>query len=330
MPANLVWSAATGTVALGDLRVVPSSSVPDGQNAIAREAALPYLAPEQTGRTGQEADPRSDMYALGATFHFLLTGTPPFAMRDPMELIHAHLARQPRALHEIDAGIPPVLSSIVLKLLEKEPHRRYPSAEALIADLHEASEQWFRTGIVLPFQPGDRSTPRQWSIPDKLYGHIAEAATLREAFEHARDGQRGLILVAGAPGNGKSALVHELGTRAVLRGGHFSAGKFDQLERNIPYAGLVQAFRTLSVQLLTEPEAALAFWRERIQAAITLSRALVVDLIPELGDIVGPQQPVPVVGPVESKNRFVQVFTALLDAFSSPAQPLVLFLDDLQ
>src|SRR4051812_41665432 len=49
---------------------------------------LPYLAPEQTGRTGWPVDQRADLYALGATLYELATGEPPFGTGNPVQLIH--------------------------------------------------------------------------------------------------------------------------------------------------------------------------------------------------------------------------------------------------
>jgi serine/threonine protein kinase len=55
---------------------------------------LPYISPEQTGRTSRAVDFRSDLYSLGVTFYELLTGCRPFENLAPLDLIHAHLARE--------------------------------------------------------------------------------------------------------------------------------------------------------------------------------------------------------------------------------------------
>jgi len=103
------------------------------ENAIA--GTLPYLAPEQSGRTGRGVDQRADLYALGATLYQVAVGRPPFGKGDPLTLIHDHLARVPRPPRELNPAVPEMLSRIILRLLEKEPDRRYQSAAGLTHDL---------------------------------------------------------------------------------------------------------------------------------------------------------------------------------------------------
>lgn len=119
MPTSVVRNLGSGTVGLAGYDTDPSLSATIGHGPALGETGLAYMSPEQTGRTGSPVDARSDLYSLGATFYALLTGAPPFGAQDTMELIHAHLTRQPRQLHSVDPAIPHVLSGIVLKLLEK-------------------------------------------------------------------------------------------------------------------------------------------------------------------------------------------------------------------
>lgn len=331
-PANVVWDAQTRTATLVDfaIAIALSGLTVDSTSPWRLEGDLAYIAPEQTGRTGRSVDARSDLYALGAIFYALLTGAPPFTAQDPVELVHAHLARRPRPPHAVNPDIPPLLSSIVLKLLDKEPERRYQTAAALAADLRTARDRWAATQTLEPFALAQHDTPRQLTLPDKLYGRERETRILQDALERACSGQRELALVVGEPGIGKSALVRHLDQPIAERHGYFIGGKFDLLQRSVPYSGLVQAFRALVLQLLTEPDTALAAWRERILAAVTPNGRILLDLIPEIEGIIGQQAPVAELGPVESKNRFNQVFTTLVDLFARPEHPFVLFLDDLQ
>lgn len=331
-PGNIAWNAESRRATLLDFGIATTLSALTIESASpARlEGTLHYISPEQTGRTGRSADSRTDLYSLGATFYEMLTGSPPFAAGDPVELVHAHLARRPRPPHEANAEVPHGLSSIVVKLLEKEPEQRYQTADALVADLREANNQWARTGTVSAFPLAYQDVPRELTIPDKLYGRAEELRILRETFARACERGPELILVTGAPGIGKSALVHQLERSVMERRGLFIAGKFDQLQRGVPFSGLAQAFRALVRQLLTEPEPALAAWRQRLQEAVGPNGQVLAEVIPELERILGPQPPVSQLGPVEAKNRFHLVFISFLRVVARLEHPLALFLDDLQ
>ncbi|MFT3839004.1 MAG: AAA family ATPase [Myxococcaceae bacterium] len=331
-PANAVWNTDTRTATLVDFGIATTLSAlrVESSSPALLEGTLEYISPEQTGRTGRSVDSRTDLYSLGATFYEMLTGAPPFNSADPIELVHAHLARRPRPPHEVNPKVPPALSELVLKLLEKEPERRYQTAEALAADLTEARRQLSSTGTVTPFPLAHRDVPRELTLPDKLYGRAPELAVLQSAFERVCEGGRELILVTGAPGIGKSALVRQLDQVAMAHHGRFVAGKFDQLQRSVPFSGLAQALRALVRDLLSGPEAELSAWRERLQAAVTPNGQVLIEAIPELERILGSQPQVSELGPVESRNRFHLVFTSFLRAFAREDHPLALFLDDLQ
>jgi serine/threonine protein kinase len=89
---------------------------------------MAYLAPEQTGRTGQPVDQRADLYGLGATLYELTTGRPPFGAGPPAQLLHDHLTRTPVPPADAAPGVSVPLSDVIMHLLEKEPDNRYQSA----------------------------------------------------------------------------------------------------------------------------------------------------------------------------------------------------------
>jgi predicted ATPase/signal transduction histidine kinase len=139
-----------------------------------------------------------------------------------------------------------------------------------------------------------------------------------------------LVLVSGYSGIGKSSVVNELHKVLVPPRGLFASGKFDQYKRDIPYATLAHSFQSLVRPLLGQSEAALGPWRDALRDALGANGQLIVNLVPELELVLGPQPPVAELPPQEAKNRFHMVFRRFVAVFAQPEHPLALFLDDLQ
>ncbi|QRK11164.1 AAA family ATPase [Archangium violaceum] len=294
------------------------------------EGTPAYMSPEQTGRMNRSVDHRSDLYSLGVTFYELLAGTLPFHGRDALEWVHAHMAQLPRPPHERVPGLPPVLSSIVMKLLAKVAEERYQSADGLKADLIRCQED-LRRGVREEFPLGAQDISPHFQMPQRLYGRDEQVATLMGAFERiAQGGSPELVLISGYSGIGKSAVVHELYRPVAQRRGIFIQGKFDQFQRDIPYATLAQAIRGLVQQLLAGTDAELTAWRERLREAWEGNGQLLVELVPQLELVAGKQPPLQELSPSEAQTRFNRVFQRFLGAVSTSEHPLVLFLDDLQ
>ena len=96
---------------------------------------LPYMAPEQLD--GRAVDARTDIHALGAILHELVTGKKPFPQETPSEIMHAILDKPPELLRSLGAHISEGLERVIFKCLEKEPANRYASARELMADLNQ-------------------------------------------------------------------------------------------------------------------------------------------------------------------------------------------------
>jgi len=334
-PSNLVWNPTTGLIKVIDFGISTQLSRQHLtlKNPNVLEGTLAYLSPEQTGRMNRALDYRTDFYSLGATFYELLTGIVPFETSDAMELVHSHLAKQPADPTQINSDIPPALSDILMKLLAKTAEDRYQSAWGLKADLQVCQANLAR-GQLEPFTLAQKDISDRFQIPEKLYGREPEIKALLAAFERVanppQQAKREMMLVAGYSGIGKSVLVKEIYKSLTEKRGYFIAGKFDQLQRNIPYSALVNAFSDIVQQLLTETETHLTQWKDKLLKALGPNGQVIIELIPEMELIIGKQAVVPTLGPTESQNRFNMVFQNVIRVFCQPEHPLVIFLDDLQ
>ncbi|MFB2917663.1 trifunctional serine/threonine-protein kinase/ATP-binding protein/sensor histidine kinase [Aerosakkonema funiforme] len=331
-PSNIIINPLTEQVKITDFSIATrldrETQIINNPNSL--EGTLAYMSPEQTGRMNRALDYRTDFYSLGVTFYEILTGQLPFTTTDTLELVYCHIAVKPVPPHQLNPEIPSAVSEITMKLLAKTAEERYQSAEGLKFDLENCLEQLQRTGKIEKFTPGKRDKKGQFLIPQKLYGREAEVATLMATFERVSAGAREMMLIAGYSGIGKSALVNEVHKPIVQARGYFIAGKFDQFQRNIPYAALIQAFRSLMQQLLTESAEKLEIWQQKLLEALGQNGQIIIDVIPEVELIIGMQSPVPELGPTESQNRFNRVFQQFIHVFCQADHPLVVFLDDLQ
>jgi predicted ATPase/signal transduction histidine kinase/CheY-like chemotaxis protein len=150
------------------------------------------------------------------------------------------------------------------------------------------------------------------------------------AFGRVGIGKRELFLVAGYAGIGKTALVHEVHRPVAEKRGYYIEGKFDQLRRNVPYYGWIQAFTGFVNYLLMENESEVVHRRTSILNAVGGIGKVLTDVIPTLELIIGAQPEVPALGATEAQNRFNLVFLEFIRVVVTRDHPLVVFLDDLQ
>jgi serine/threonine protein kinase len=291
---------------------------------------ISHISPEQTGRLDRVIDCRSDYYSLGMTIYELLTGKRPFDSDDEMEIIKNHSATPPPPLTILRPDIPEVLSDIVLKLLSKLPEERYQSIQGIVYDLKNCERQLKEKGRIDSFSTGKHDIPKNLRISQKNYGRDREINQLLNSFERICQGTVEMVVVKGPAGVGKTSLIREMYKPVTAAKGFFIDGKFDQLQRDIPYSAFIQAFKQLVLFLLTENKSIIDKWSASIQATLGPNGQIMIDMIPDLELIIGPQPEAPQIGPIEMKHRLYLVCQKLIKLFCQPEHPLIIFLDDLQ
>ena len=303
----------------------------DARSVASVPGRFSYMAPEHGRRTNRPIDGRADLYSLGCVFYEMLTGTLPLIATDPMAWVHSHGARQPQPPTEHIARLPPQVSSIVMKLLEKAPEARYQTAAGLLADLERCLATWQSSTTIEPFPLDLHDISSRFRTSKRLYGREQELAEFVAAFDRVATGQTAeLLLISGRSGVGKSALVQEFRNRLHSTPHLFAGGKCERVKSRVPYASFVQILHGLIKPILGLNEDAFGVWRTRLQHALGSNGYLLSALVPELELIIGVQTPLPSAGPHAEKERFLQVSSCFIRTFATPERPLVLFLDDLQ
>jgi predicted ATPase/class 3 adenylate cyclase/tRNA A-37 threonylcarbamoyl transferase component Bud32 len=331
-PYNIIINKDTGDIRIIDFAISAklSHERTSAHNPNILEGSLFYMSPEQTGRMNRSIDYRTDMYSLGITFYELLTGRLPYQTDDPMELLHCHIAKKIKPLTEISPSIPKVLSDIVLKLTSKIAEDRYQSAIGLRYDLQQCLDDLKEQSVIRDFPIGQKDVYSRFKIPEHVYGREKELEALVDSFADAANGRCQLMLISGASGVGKTALVNEIHKPGLQRNSYFIGGKFDQFKSNIPFNAFTQAFTDLLRQLVSEPKEKLDKIKQDLSESLGLNTSILTDLIPEFKLVIHKQATASELNPVESQNRFFFTLNDFIRVFATREHPLTIFLDDLQ
>ncbi len=331
-PGNIIWNPQTGQVKITDFGISTElfRETPEALDQKIIEGTLPYISPEQTGRMNRNLDFRTDFYSLGVTLYEIATRCLPFESEDPMTLIHAHIARIPVSPRELNPQIPAMISKIILKLMAKTAEGRYQSAFGLKSDLQECLAQLTRNGRIKNFEIGKNDISSRFQIPQKLYGRENEIETSLKIFNRVIQGDKAMLLVAGQPGVGKTAVANEVQKKIIEKQGYFIYGKFDQFQRNIPYSGLIQPFQELMQKIAAGGEKHVSFWKTKILQSLGQNGQVLTEVIPELELIIGKQPKIFSLPPADAQIRFNHTFLNFIRTFSKNNYIITIFIDDLQ
>lgn len=327
-PHNVLWDPRTSDVRLIDFANASNSTL-ENQECPWEDLEHAYISPEQTGMMNRGIDYRTDFYSLGVMFYQMLSGHLPFEAQGKLELLHAHIAENPKSLHHIEPDIPEVLSAIVYKSMAKMAEERYQSAAGLRIDLKKCLDLLWEKGSIPTFAIGINDVSSVFCLPQKLYGRDAEIQRLLLGYDFVARGGSKVTIVSGAPGVGKTSLVYEIEKTVAARHGYFIRGKCDQNGTVRPYGAFAAAIQKWIRYVLSESDEKIAVWRENLQLVLGTHGRMLTDLIPDLEYICGCQPALPELAPTELQKCFQQVCGNFMRILGSPEHPVVLFLDDL-
>jgi serine/threonine-protein kinase len=129
-PANLLLATGTDSIKISDLglaRIIRAEGE-ESAECLTQQGlvmgTIDYLAPEQA-RDAHAVDIRADLYSLGCTFYFMLTGRPPFAGSSPTEKLLQHQMDEPVPINQLRSDVPARLVYIIRRLMAKRPEDRF-------------------------------------------------------------------------------------------------------------------------------------------------------------------------------------------------------------
>ncbi len=257
-----------------------------------------YMAPEVL--LGGDITERVDLYAIGMMAYELFAGRHPFN-KESLALLMNDILQKPVTLLQLES--PSDLPFIIARLLAKNPDDRYQTAHEVIAALSAAIDQ--------PAPPESIAIRESFLKAAQFIGRESELARLKDALSGALAGRGSTWLIGGESGAGKSRLLSEIRTLALVKGAQVLQGQ-GVLEGGLAYHAWRQPLRRLALSSdLKDFEV-----------------GVLEQVIPDIGELLGRSvPPIPQLDGAAGQQRLLQ---AIVDLFRDQKQPVVLILEDLQ
>lgn len=296
-PGNLL-------VSKGELKVVDFGLSVETRTRSTMDASqttagtLAYMAPELFH--GLAVSRASDLYAVGVIAYELLAGGHPFNTSNLAVMINEILNKK---VDVYGSGMNPNLAAVIDGLLARDPADRPQDARQVIRDFCQAAN------LSLPEET--EAIRESFLQAAKFVGRDAELSVLTEGLHSAIQGQGRSQLVSGESGVGKSRLLEELRTLALVKGAMVLRG-----------------------QAVSEGGRVYQIWRDMLPILCILTEmddteaAILKPFVPNISDLLGREIPDP--PPADPQATQTRLFALILKLFQHQTQPVVIILEDLQ
>jgi len=282
-----------------------------------------YMAPEQSGVVDVSVDERSDLYSLGVVLYECLAGKPPFEGATVGDVLRQHLNLAVPGLRDREVRTPRSLEEAILRLLEKEPSRRYQSASAALSDLKEISDG-IAQGSDDPQVVIGLRDPRTVITDPAFIGRTAELESLMHHLEKTRKGKGRLVFMAAESGGGKTRLLQEFAGQVARERSWVLRGQGVSQAAKRPF----QVLEGVALEI-EEVAKERADFRDRLRGRLADKTEAAVVALPQLAEVLG-QHTAPEFPEAYGEVRSLAALTCLLDALGTADRPAVVLLDDCQ
>lgn len=261
---------------------------------------LAYMAPEVL--SGGIGGIVADLYAVGMLSYEMLAGHHPFNIADPTYLINQIIFELP-PIDELDVSLD--LASIILKLLQKDPSARYQTAIEIIDALQSST--------IMPKSTEINAIRESFLKAARFVGRDEEMALLNQAMQSAIKGQGTSWLIAGESGVGKSRIIDELRTQAMVNGAIVMRGQAVAVGSR-PYEIWLTAFRWLCLmdEHLTDDDV-----------------SLILQFIPDANELILRDISHIVPATISAEELQSQILQLCARIFALAEQPILMLFEDL-
>ncbi len=170
-PANIVITES-GEAKLGGFGLAKGLNDPELTRVGTVMGWIEYMSPEQVQGLPR-VDARSDIYSAGAVLYEMITGRVPFQASSQFEVMLAHVRETPRPPAELNPQVPADLSLVILQALEKDPEKRFETAQAFRSALEKTSVRAVATAVA---ESRPEAAPEAAAIAERVASPAADAA----------------------------------------------------------------------------------------------------------------------------------------------------------